>query len=54
LNSLGTEKYFSPEYTSEGFSASSDVWSMGIVFLELLGVSVTDGFSEESKKKYFK
>lgn len=27
---------------------------MGIVFLELLGVSITEGMSEESKKNYFK
>ncbi len=27
---------------------------MGIVFLELLGVSITEGMSEESKKSYFK
>jgi len=30
------------------------MWSMGIVFLEMLGVSVSEGMSDENKKNYFK
>lgn len=54
LNSSGTEKYFSPEYKDQGYSMSSDIWSMGIVFLELMGVVVKTQITDEAKKQYFK